>query len=243
MPWDKDNEDAFPARHSREPGGLRQDILDEIADHLACATEREQERDTGGNEETVWNRVLDKFGDPNTIARRLWWDQMRETVMREWIQTGVMIVVGLAVVVFMAVVVRQMNTANQTVLEALRSNVVAVNPLASFTVKVTRGTEGGTAVSGAKITVAGPAFGEASDEIERMTDASGTAVFGPFQPGSYYVHVLRDPLSGMQMESEKVTCFAGELDLVAQGVMGRFINGVLCDPEGTVDDNVESSAV
>lgn len=38
MPWDKNDEEAFPGRHPRESGGLRQDILDEIADHLACAT-------------------------------------------------------------------------------------------------------------------------------------------------------------------------------------------------------------
>lgn len=220
MPWDKESEEAFPAKHSREPKGLRQDILDEIADHLACATEREHEQDETGDEETVWRRVLDKFGDPDTVARRLWWDQMRETVMREWIQTGVMIVVGLAIVVFMALVVRQMNTSNQTVLEALRANSVATNPMVSFKVKATRGSETGDVAAGVSLMLRGNAFGEESAVISRDTDQNGLVSFGPMRPGTYSVWANQGSAAGMSMlEGKAVTVFAGEMDHVVPLVL------------------------
>ena len=122
MPWDKDPDKAFPARHPREPGGLRQDILDEIADHLASAAAVEEEQDSGENEETIWQRVRERFGDPDALARRLWWDTMRETIMREWIQTGVMIVAAAAVivgVVFVGVLMARVGAANNALQEAL----------------------------------------------------------------------------------------------------------------------------
>jgi len=220
MLWDKDSEAAFPAKHPREPQGLRQDILDEIADHLACATEREHEQDETGDEETVWRRVLDKFGDPDSVARRLWWDQMRETVMREWIQTGVMIVVGLAVVVFMAVVVRQMSRSNETVLEALRANSVATNPMVSFKVKATRGSETGDVAAGVSLTLRGNAFGEDSAVITRHTDRDGLVSFGPMRPGTYSVWANQGSAAGMSMlEGKAVTLFAGELDHVVPLVL------------------------
>ena len=123
MKWDKDAERAFPARHPREPGGLRQEILDEIADHLACAAERERELQEEENEEAVWERVLERFGDPDAIARTLWWDQMRETVMREWIQTGVMIVVTIAVLAGLAMMTRLVagvGAANDAMRDAMK---------------------------------------------------------------------------------------------------------------------------
>ncbi len=129
MPWDKDPDKAFPAPHPREPGGLRQDILDEIADHLACAADVEREGDESGNEETAWRRALERFGDPDAMARRLWWDQMKETIMREWIQTGVMIVAAAAVVVgvvFMGVMMARVGTANDA-MEAAMQQVAASN--------------------------------------------------------------------------------------------------------------------
>ena len=120
MAWNKQDKDAFPARHPREPQGLRRDILDEIADHLACAADQEVEAGADETDEgALWARVVERFGDPDAMARRLWWDAMRETVMREWIQTGVLVVVGLAVVVFMALVMRQMNATSQAMLAAL----------------------------------------------------------------------------------------------------------------------------
>ena len=80
MHWDKDAEQGLPPQHHREPGSLRRDIVDELADHLACAAEREA--DAGHKEETIRTRVFDQFGDPAAIARSLWWDAMKETIIR-----------------------------------------------------------------------------------------------------------------------------------------------------------------
>ncbi|MCC6695683.1 MAG: hypothetical protein IT365_08645, partial [Candidatus Hydrogenedentes bacterium] len=212
MRWGDDTEEAFPPRHPREPGGLRQDILDEIADHLACAAEREADR--GGendNEETVWGRVLERFGNPDVIARKLWWDEMRETVMREWIQTGVMVAVAVAVVVFMALVTRQMSTANQAVLEALKSNATAVNPLVTLKVKVTRGSEDGPPAEGTRVILNGTVFDAEGIFITRTADATGKLQFGPMQPGQYRIYSF-DPQSGLTSNYRTETLFAEETD-------------------------------
>jgi len=228
MRWGDDTDEAFPPRHPREPGGLRQDILDEIADHLECAAEREAE--CGGENDTedaAWGRVLERFGNPDAIARKLWWDEMRETVMREWIQTGVMVVVSIAVVVFMTLVMRQMNTANQAVLEALKSNATAVNPLVTLKVKVTRGTEDGPPAEGVSVSVAGTAFGADRVNFGGTTDAFGKAEFGPVQPGQYQFW-LTDRVSTLSSSSTEVPVFAGkdpkEISFVAPDVVPRPVN-------------------
>ena len=43
MTWREDAEKGLPSRHGKEPVHLRQDILDELYDHLAFAAERERE--------------------------------------------------------------------------------------------------------------------------------------------------------------------------------------------------------
>ena len=144
MTWNKDPDKAFPAPHPREPGGLRQDILDEIADHLACAAEREEERQEEENEGAVWDRVLDRFGDPDAIARKLWWDQMRETVMREWIQTGVMVVVTIAVLAGLAMMTRLVagvGTANDAMREAMKQVAASNEALAKAMAEQRAGNE------------------------------------------------------------------------------------------------------
>ncbi|MBL7649338.1 MAG: hypothetical protein JNK74_24435 [Candidatus Hydrogenedentes bacterium] len=229
MRWGDDTEEAFPPRHPREPGRLRQDILDEIADHLECAAEREAE--CGGENDTedaAWGRVLERFGNPDAIARKLWWDEMRDTVMREWIQTGVVVVVAIAVVVFMTLVMRQMNTANQAVLEALKSNATAVNPLVTLKVKVTRGTEDGPPAEGVEIRLTGAAFGNERVHISRSTDATGVANFGPMQAGQFEAFAT-DPTSDLSFDGSKVvTLFAGSapevVKLVAPDVVPRDVS-------------------
>ncbi len=144
MTWNKDPDKAFPARHPREPGGLRQDILDEIADHLACAAEREEERQESENEEVVWSRVLERFGNPDAIARKLWWDKMWEAVMREWIQTGVMVVVTIAVLAGLALMMRLVagvGTANDAMREAMEQVAASNENLAKAMAEQRAGNE------------------------------------------------------------------------------------------------------
>ena len=75
----------LPAPREDEPRELRQDIADELADHLHCAVARERLRDEtlrGDNDEAL-RAALDRFGDPAAVARRLWWDAMKEKIMTQ----------------------------------------------------------------------------------------------------------------------------------------------------------------
>ena len=71
----------LPAPRDDEPGSLRDDILDELADHLSCAYRRELLR--GADPEMAKQRVLDRFGDPAPVARRLWLDAMKGKLMSQ----------------------------------------------------------------------------------------------------------------------------------------------------------------
>ena len=59
----------LPPPRDDEPASLRHDIIDELSDHLACAYHRELLR--GVNSTVARQRVLEKFGDPAAMARRL----------------------------------------------------------------------------------------------------------------------------------------------------------------------------
>jgi hypothetical protein len=71
----------LPVPQPDEPESLRQDILDELNDHLQSAYDHELIK-TGDNQ-TAAARVLDRFGDPTAIARQLWWDAMKGPAMRQ----------------------------------------------------------------------------------------------------------------------------------------------------------------
>jgi hypothetical protein len=72
----------LPAPRPDEPPELRRDIVDEIADHLTCATRREQL--SGRVDETeAHRRAIDRFGDPVRLARKLWFDALWEKIMSQ----------------------------------------------------------------------------------------------------------------------------------------------------------------
>lgn len=72
----------LPAPRDDEPAELRRDIVDEIADHLTCATRREQL--AGRIDETeAQRRAIDRFGDPVRLARKLWFDALWEQIMSQ----------------------------------------------------------------------------------------------------------------------------------------------------------------
>ena len=71
----------LPAPRDDEPGSLREDILDELADHLHCAYRRELLR--GADPPSARVKALERFGDPARVARRLWLDAMRGTIMTQ----------------------------------------------------------------------------------------------------------------------------------------------------------------
>jgi hypothetical protein len=93
----------LPPPRGDEPASLRQDILDELADHLQCALRREllSDRAAAGRDADLdrtaaaRSRVLHKFGDPARLARRLWLDAMQEKLMSQRLLTAALVVVTL----------------------------------------------------------------------------------------------------------------------------------------------------
>ncbi len=75
----------LPPPRDDEPTSLRQDIFDELADHLECALDREQQRQSAFPEtsESPRERTLKRFGNPAQIALGLWWDAMWGKIMTQ----------------------------------------------------------------------------------------------------------------------------------------------------------------
>jgi hypothetical protein len=138
----------LPPPRDDEPPGLRQDILDELADHLACAYKRELLR--GVEASAAQARVLEQFGDPAAVARRLWFDAMKGKIMTQRLLIGaclllMIVVCGAALVLErqqsiraerevaeanfrLAQALRQTQTTNQEMLKQLRTMAEAFQP-------------------------------------------------------------------------------------------------------------------
>ncbi len=69
----------LPAPLDDEPPSVRQDIADELADHLTCAYRRELLKTP--DEPTAQQRVLDRFGNPQRIAYQLWFQALWGRIM------------------------------------------------------------------------------------------------------------------------------------------------------------------
>lgn len=75
----------WPAPEPDEPESLRQDILDELGDHLQSAYDHELIKT--GDSQSAASRVLNRFGDPVELANRLFREARQGVVMRQtvWI--------------------------------------------------------------------------------------------------------------------------------------------------------------
>jgi hypothetical protein len=209
----------LPPPRDDEPASLRQDILDELGDHLACAYNRELLR--GANSRLARQRVLELFGDPAAVARRLWLDAMKGKIMGQRVLIATCLVVTLACPSLVGLVwvqsrraAAQTNDANRKLAEALAQSQIANqimlktlghmsdairkprspdwNPV---TIKVTEEMTDGPPVAGCSITV-NPST-ERNKRIRAITDASGVADFGLLHPGSYVFQLSKNGDNGM----------------------------------------------
>ncbi len=117
MSWPEISVDDFPPRRDDEPSSLRQDILDELSDHFACALNRELLKNP--DEQIAKQRVINQFGDPIKIAYQLWLDAMKEKIMSQRIMTGIsvfMAVCCLAVVGISWMLFQESQSMNQKML-------------------------------------------------------------------------------------------------------------------------------
>ena len=210
----------LPPPREDEPLGLRQDILDELADHLGCAYRRELLRGAGPVE--ARQRVLNRFGDPAAVARRLWLDAMKGKIMAQRILVATCLVVTLASLAVVGILSQQSIRAQRDaarmaveaqnnqreMLKQLREMSDAIRNPRSFdwnplTFKLTEETPAGPALAGVVIMLA-QADQRPQNWISRTTDGSGVADFGLVNPGTYNYQFSETWASGLLGGSGKL---------------------------------------
>lgn len=183
---------GLPPPHEGEPPDLREDIVDEISDHLRCAMDRERRRAT---EPAARAAVIDRFGDPARLARRLWFEAMKETAMQQ--RTALITNVALAIMcvtvcLFVLTAVRRnadLNAAMLEKLETIGASAAGGAPTMDWPeARVRVVGAGGSPAEGFHVALVGRPFNGAAEHpstIDRTTDAEGHVRFGPVRPGSY----------------------------------------------------------
>jgi hypothetical protein len=205
MDWREAAADGLPTPRNDEPASLRQDILDELADHLDCALTRELSKNISP-EEAVAN-VKRRFGDPQDLARRLWLDAMKDAIMSKRLTLATM---GFMTVICLMLgwIAWTSQRASQEAAESLRkSNAELVEKLS--TLLAARPAPAATPVAEradvhfhligddaqkspargyqGKLFLAGS--GSSLNPLERTSDAEGNLNFGMLPAGSYVLRV------------------------------------------------------
>lgn len=184
---------GFPAPRRREPGGLRRDIEDELADHLACAVQRELV--TTDDEAKARRAALERFGDPKKLARKLWFDAMKEQIMKDRVMMVSLAVLALAAVaatVFVWKSMEQNRLTNQAMIAALEKlantskPAQAASDLATLKVRVVKNSANGQPMADVRLSLLGAPFeGSKAEDLSATTSRDGSASFGPVRPGKY----------------------------------------------------------
>jgi len=200
----------LPAARDDEPDGLRQEIADELADHLACGAKRELLR--GTDPAKVWRAVTERFGDPGAVARRLWQDAMKEKIMAQRVLIATCLFVTAASLALVGIFWMQSTRAanelaetNRRMVETLTENQAtnrellkqlqglaksAKSPEASewipVSFKLTQETPDGPPAVGCEVSLGfgSEGYGK-TDALERISDASGMVDFGVVRPGDW----------------------------------------------------------
>ena len=215
MSWHELVSEGFGPQRDGEPPDLRGDIADELNDHLDCSMHREMSR----TDEVVLARqiVLDRFGDPKRLAARLWFDAMKETVMKDRILFGTVALLAIAciaVCAMMWVSLQRSEKVNQELLGALTdlrqasARPAATTDRTELAVRVLEETEQGPAVADATIMLDGNPLNPAQEmRLTRTTDKDGLAVFPPVLLGRY---ALRIETAGLRLRKRIVVMPGGD---------------------------------
>jgi hypothetical protein len=222
----------LPAPRDDEPASLRDDIVDELAGHLACMYRRELLR--GADTSTAKLRAREAFGDPADLARRLWFDAMKGKIMSQRILVScciflTMISLTLAGFLWMQVIdsrrmaiatearARDQSRLAQAAQEEMIRQLAAVskaveNPRAPdwipVSFKLTQETLDGPPGVGFQAALGRGTGGSSKPEaIQRDSDAAGIVDFGVVQPGDWEFRTsrkLEDKSSGSWQTSGKL---------------------------------------
>jgi hypothetical protein len=194
----------LPSPRRDEPAGLRQEIFDELNDHLTCSIHRELLR--GLDSTAARARALERFGDPAAVARRLWLDAMKGKIMAQRVLIGTCVLVAAASLALVgmfwqfavhaqrAVAAQRAEAAarEQEMLKQLKAMSEAVrnprsldwNPLK---IRLTENTLDGPPVPGVNVALERVHSGNGGGVYGRYlkSDPSGIVDFGLVNPGEY----------------------------------------------------------
>jgi len=101
MSFEEDLAAELPRPRDDEPESLRRDVLDELADHLACSYRRELL--SGADAESARRRAFERFGNPAAVARRLWFDAMKGRIMSQRILVTACVLLAVSCVALVGV--------------------------------------------------------------------------------------------------------------------------------------------
>ncbi len=186
--WPNSLSSNLPPFRTEEPTNLRQDITDELADHLATAIENE--RQSGADETLSWLAALERFGDPAEVARQLWFDAMKETIMR---QRALLVLAALLVIAVFAangiawMAFQRLRDSNAELVARLNALSAQRSPSESAALLFELVKEGTDAAAvGYTVELLGDAVDADSPlTLHKTSDANGQTQFAPIRPGSY----------------------------------------------------------
>jgi len=195
----------LPPCRDDEPSNLRQDIADEILDHLECGVRRELLINKS-NEILARQRVLDRFGDPREVARKLWFQAMWSQIMSQRVVLGSALfsmVICVLVIGMLGWIMQQQQQANAALLENIAKLIPSDPPLVTpsptlanskchLTARVTLGSPEGEPAVGASVIVSkAMELGGSSGHhrVSQSVDDSGFVDFGLADPGRFEIQV------------------------------------------------------
>ena len=209
-------EASLPPPRDADPPGLRRDIADELADHLACALARESASpDPAAG-------VRRRFGDPPALAARLYFDAIKGTVLMQKLTLGLsaasLLLVGVAVWQSVQAVAAVRTSADRSAaayegltqkLDELTTQVRAAQPSDGpfdFTLRVESGR--GKKLPGFDVSIRRT---DSTRTIEGKSDSRGVAIKRRIPPGKYEIEATH--ASGWVLQKLEVTLDSIEGDL------------------------------
>jgi len=205
MDWREAAASGLPAPRDDEPASLRQDILDELADRLDCALRRELIKNLT-QEEAVEN-VKRRFGNPRDLARRLWLDSMKDTIMSKRLTLAAMGLMAVTCLLFVWMAWTSQRASQQAAESIRKTNAELVEKLTSLL--AARPTPGDRVVErvpvhfdlvcddakkspavGYRGTFALQGGGSSLNALRGTSDETGTLRFGELPAGSYFLTIF-----------------------------------------------------
>ncbi len=213
MNWRDEAARGLPAPRDDEPASLRQDILDELADHFYCALGRELAKNLPPDEAV--KNVRRRFGDPRAIARTLWFDARKEQIMSQRLTIAMMVLVACTSIVsagFAWMAIRESRTANSALLQQIaETNAKSLAQLTQLAAKVPSagtasdlrpvkchlvlGKKGGPPAVGFAVHLESPQNSPFPSQSEK-SDQNGNVDFGVVPYGAYALTVTHPQRNG-----------------------------------------------